>query len=158
MTTYLWIHSQQAQDLLSNPNCRPAATAPPSNALVCTDYKTAGIVLALGQPIWSFIAAEKVAFGYHSDFSPDLREFMSAHKTHKLDPRRLKQVLQHPKTTLVADCPRHLHRVSFEEAELLVSWDCPISAWGNLETQTFWCRREDLPALLALREIRRLES
>ena len=158
MTSRLPITSDRALKLLLHPNCLPADPQIPFGVIVLTEVSTAELVLSLGERIWCYRGDADVAFGHRRELGPHLQDFMAAQKLPKPDPRRLATVLRHAKTTLLTDCPRRLMRVTFDEAELLASWDCPVSVWGNLETQTFWCRPEDFPALLALREIRRLES
>ena len=152
------IDSAEALRLMTHSRCLPADPKLSPGAIVFTDPATADLVVQLGGNIWRYIGANTITFGFHKNFKADLELFMAAQRGAKPDPKRLAVVVRHPKIKILTDCPRRLSRITFEEAELLVSWDCSVSIWGNLETQTFWCEPHNLQPLIALRELRKQES
>lgn len=71
------------------------------------------------------------------------------------DPKRLAALLQHPGVRIAVDPPVGQMHLSFEEAELLVSCNTGITAWGTKLTMTFWAQKSAGEAIRALRELRK---
>jgi hypothetical protein len=143
---------------MSHPCCLRADPSLPFGKIIPASVDLAETVVSAGGNVWSYVSSNYVSFGYSRDFKPALDVYMAALKEPQPDPQSLARVLRHPKTTLVTDMPRRLVRVTFHEAELLTSWNCPVTVWGSRAAQTFWCRPEDFPPLQTLREVRKEEA
>ena len=110
-------------------------------------------------PIMYWRQGSTYAFGRDAQYSDVLKIWDEHSMQVPIDKARLAALLRHPCVTIAVDppAPARVMVVSFDEAELLVSWNLPITAWGTRLTMTFWTARSNSDAIRTLRELRKAD-